>query len=109
MSQSGRAAHARNKARHAQREFGEVKPRLVSQEEGTRWMGGFIESIQGHTEPFGADSDVALPLGPTTEARTLRLRELAKLGVLQMSAPRENGVFLGYRWQLTQAGTLPRA
>jgi hypothetical protein len=109
MSREGRAAHARNKARHAQREFGQEKPKVVSQAEGTRYMGAFVESVQGLLE-FNISHPVTDQLGDTDEAKMIRLRELSKAGVLRMTAHREEGLFVEYRWVVTASATLaPRA
>lgn len=105
---TSRAVHYRNKARHDQREFATPKPKSVSQEESTKWMGEFISSIQGITTSFGADSMIALQLGGTTEDRVLKLRALSKLGVLHMSAYKVDGKFVEYRWELTAQGMLPQ-
>lgn len=92
-----RAAHYRNKARHAQREFGEAKPRLLSRDEGTTWMPTFIASLN-NGDTLTVHSEAVLPLANTAEERTLKLRELSKIGVLRMYAYRENGLFVEYRW-----------
>lgn len=99
---TSRAAHYRNKARHAQRAFGEVKPRLLDRDEGTAWQGAFIATLSNDMPAFNADSPIAAPLGSTTEARVLRLRELCKIGVLHMSAYREGSTFIEYRWTVTK-------
>lgn len=101
-----RATHYRAKAKHDQRGFGESKPALPPRDTTTAWVGPFVSSIQGLTEPFSADSIIALSLGATTEERTVKLRELSKLGVLRMYALWENKEFVGYRWKLTEEGTL---
>ncbi|QZD98618.1 hypothetical protein SEA_JEMERALD_30 [Microbacterium phage Jemerald] len=97
-----RAAHYRNKARHAQREFGQVKPRLLDRDEATSWQGAFIATLSNDMPAFNVDSPIAASLGSTPEARSLRLRELCKIGVLRMSAHRENNVFIEYRWTVTK-------
>jgi len=97
-----RAAHYRNKARHAQREFGQVKPRLLDRDEGTAWQGGFIATLSNNMPQFNVDSPIAASLGATAEERTRKLRELCKIGVLRMSAHRENGIFIEYRWTVTK-------
>jgi hypothetical protein len=103
VSREGRALHAHNKRRHSQRQFGDVKPALAERHSDTMWMGEFISSIQGITEPFGVDSMIALQLG---EDRMSRLRQLSSLGMLRMSAYRVDGEFVEYRWVLTESGRL---
>lgn len=100
-----RATHYRAKAKHDQRGFGESKPALPPRDSTTEWIGPFVSSIQGLTEPFTVDSIIALSLGTPTE-RALKLRELSKLGVLRMYAHFENNKFIEYRWQLTEEGKL---
>lgn len=97
-----RATHYRNKARHDQREFGEVKPRLLNRDDSTAWRGAYIATLSNDMPAFNADSPIAAPLGATTEDRVVRLRELSKIGVLRMSAYRENGTFIEYRWTVTK-------
>jgi hypothetical protein len=103
MSKSGRAAHERNTARHAQRNgFEKPKPQPVGSD--TLWMSEFVSSIQGITTPFNADSLITLQLGEDRDERILKLRKMAKLGILHMYAHRSNGEFVEYRWELTPRG-----
>ena len=97
-----RASHYRNQARHSQRNFGEVKPRLLDRDEGTAWQGPFIATLSNTMPEFNADSPIAASLGETSKTRTLRLRELCKIGVLHMRAHREENVFVEYRWTVTK-------
>lgn len=96
-----RAAHYESKRRHAQRTFGEQKPKLVDKDEATAWIGPFVSSIQGLTEPINVNSLIVLQLGADARERELRLRELSKLGVLHMFAHRKAGEFVEYRWELS--------
>lgn len=106
MSQAGRAAHAHNQARHAQREFGHTKPTLQPVGSDTLWMSEFISSIQGLEGYFNADSIIAAQLGSTRDERIEKLRKLSAHGTLHMSAHREDGVFVEFRWELTDLGRL---
>lgn len=105
MSREGRAAHARNKRRHDQRQFGEVKPALQSVAQSTLWVGPFLESVQG-VEYLTVTSPQVLPLGTDGRTRMLKLRDLSHFGVLRMYAHREDGQFVEYRWELSEAGKL---
>lgn len=105
MSREGRAAHARNKKRHDQRQFGEVKPKSISQDVSTTWVGPFVESLQGLTTWINANSILALPLGATKREREFRLRQLSKMGILRMYVYKDHE-FVEYRWELTEGGKL---
>lgn len=105
MSREGRAAHARNKRRHDQRQFGEVKPKSISQDVSTAWVGPFVESLQGLATWINADSILALPLGATKREREFRLRQLSQMGILRMYVHKDHE-FVEYRWVVTEAASL---
>jgi len=102
MSAEGRAAHARNKKRHAQREFGEVKPRLLPRDEGTSWMPAYVATLSTDQPDFNVADPIAEGLGSNARDRELRLRELCKIGILRMYAHRKNNVFVEYRWAVVK-------
>jgi hypothetical protein len=99
MSQAGRAAHYHNQARHSQRVFGTEKPKSQPVGSDTVWVPEFLASL-GDIGQFSANSITALPLGDTREERERKLRKATSLGALHMTAHRENGVFVEYRWEL---------
>ena len=99
MSREGRAAHARNQARHSQRSGGDVKRKLEPIGSDTLWLPEFLSSAQG-IGAFSVNSLICLPLGETAEERELKLRKAASMGVLRMYAYRDSGQFVEYRWEL---------
>lgn len=106
MSREGRAAHAHNTNRHAQRVFGQEKAKLAPADTANLWVGEFVSSVQGLTTYLTVNSMLVTQLGATPERRMERLRQLSKMGILRMSAHRENGEFVEYRWELTREGDL---
>lgn len=96
-----RASHYRAKAKHDQRSFGEVKPKLLARELETVWVPEWRDglrllaliTIQTAAESFEV----------TEEEANKRLRKMSQMGLLRMTAHREAGVFVEYRWQLTEA------
>lgn len=105
MSREGRAAHAFNKNRHAQRGFGVEKPKMAPADSGNLWVGEFVASAQGLKGEFSFNSIIALQLGPEPQ-RMERLRVLSRLGILRMRALWDGDHFLGFSWYLTAAGDL---
>lgn len=100
-----RGQHFHNQKRHDQRN-GVEKPKPAPAGTDTAWMTEFVSSIQGITTTFNADAIITWQLGETRDQRVTKLRHLSRLGVLRMYAHRENGQFVEYRWELTQAGRL---
>lgn len=95
-----RATHYNNKRRHAQREFGQTKPRLLPRDVGTSWQGAFVATLSDGPSDFNLEHPITHSLGDTPEARALRLRELCKVGVLRMRAVRDGDKFIEYRWSV---------
>jgi hypothetical protein len=106
VSQAGRAAHAHNKNRHAQRAFGVEKAKLAPADQANLWVGEFVSSAQGLTTHLTVNSLLAVQLGATEQRRMERLRVLSKMGILRMYAHREGDKFIEYRWELTREGDL---
>lgn len=100
MSRAGRIAHEHHVNKHAQRQFGTVKPKLQPEGTETMWFGEFISSAQG-IGSFNINALIVLQLGATAEERMLKLRQASRAGLLRMSAYREDGQFVEYRWELT--------
>lgn len=99
MSQAGRKAHDIHKAQHAQREIGQEKPKLAPVGSDTTWIPEFLSAAKG-IDWFNADSIICIGLGHTHQDRENALRKASAMGVLRMTAHRENGVFVEYRWHL---------
>lgn len=99
MSQAGRKAHAIHKAQHAQRGFGQEKRKLAPEGTDTMWVPEFLSAAAG-IGSFNADAIICLPLGHTHMEREQKLRQASAMGVLRMSAYREAGAFIEYRWTL---------
>lgn len=99
MSAAGRAAHGRNKARHAQREFGHTKPKLQPVGSDTAWLSAWLEGLS-LGDVFNVNSPVVLGLHEDSAELELMLRKASQLGVLSMTAHRENGVFVEFRWRV---------
>lgn len=106
MSAKGRAAHAHNKRRHAQRQFGHTKPVLQERGSDTLWMSEFLSSAQGTTGQFYVNSTICLQLGATEEERITKLRQMSQHGVIRMASMWRDGKFIGYAWRLTDQGRL---
>lgn len=100
-----RAAHYRRTAKAAQR-HGQEKPKMAARDTDTTWIGEFLSSIQGLDMYFTADSIIASSLGETQYIRMIKLRHLAQMGVIHMSAHWEDGKFVEYRFILTDRGRL---
>lgn len=100
-----RASYYRSTAKHAQREFGQVKAKLEPVGSDTLWLSEFVSSLQG-IGSFNANSLVCLQLGHSVEERTARLRVASRIGVIRMYAVREADIFVEFRWELTRTGTL---
>jgi hypothetical protein len=99
-----RASHYSAKARHSQREFGAVKPKLMDQDEGTSWITTAVERLQ--VLPLGAYLNID-QISFVYYLSEFHLRELAKRGILHMRAHRdEDGKFIEYQWCLTPSGDL---
>lgn len=96
---ASRAGHERAKAQHAQREFGAAKAKLQPVGTDTAWLSTFLSSCEG-IGPFNLNSIIALQLGGDPQEREQKLRLASSMGLLRMSAYRENGVFIEYRWEL---------
>lgn len=95
-----RTTHYNNKRRHAQREFGQTKPRLLPRDEGTSWQGAAVATLSGIEGEFNVEHPAVESLGTDARERELRLRELCKVGVLRMRAHRVDSVFIEYRWSV---------
>lgn len=95
---TSRASYYRNTAKHSQRQ-GVPKPKLQERHSDTVWLGPWLLEIAG-TGPFSVNSVIALPVGHTPQEREAALRKVSALGILSMTAHRENGVFVEYRWRL---------
>jgi hypothetical protein len=100
-----RASHYQRTSKAAQRQ-GVAKPKLPARDTDTTWIPEFVSSIQGITTPFNSSSIIAASLGSTEEERVTKLRELSKRGILRMSAHRQDGIFIEYRWELDEGGRL---
>jgi hypothetical protein len=100
-----RASHYRRTSKAAQRN-GVAKGKTPARDTDTVWIPEFVSSIQGLDNYFTADSIIAASLGDTAEERMLKLRELARRGILHMTAYREDGEFVEFRFVLTDRGTL---
>lgn len=100
-----RASHYRRTSKAAQRN-GVAKAALPARDTDTVWIPEFVSSIQGLEEYFTADSIIAASLGATVDDRMVKLRELARRGILHMTAYREDGEFVEYRFILTDRGRL---
>lgn len=99
-----RATHYNNQRRHSQREFGQTKPRLTNRDESSAWIGAAATMLREHQGfEFNADSDLAAAVHEDPEQRIIRLRALARNGVLHMRAHREGDRFIEYRWTVTNA------
>lgn len=100
MSAAGRAAHNRNQARHAQRSWGYVKPKLEPVGSDTKWLAQLLLDAHG-LEYLTVNSEAVLPLGETPEERELKLRKASSIGALRMYTHHVNFEFIEYRWVLT--------
>jgi hypothetical protein len=94
-----RAEHYRRTTKHAQR-HGQEKPKMAARDTDTTWIPEFMSSIQGLEGYFNADSIIAVQLDADKNERLRKLRELSSRGLLVMSAHREQGFFVEYRWRL---------
>lgn len=97
-----RAAHYRAKAKHAQREFGYIKPTVIREED---WIEEAIDAARELGEG-GANIYCAVfadDMAVSYELADHILRHLSKLGVVHMSAERKpDGEFVRYVWRLPQ-------
>lgn len=96
-----RAAHFRNKAKHAQRPFGYEAPKLVKEDE-------WIEKAMDTARSMGRQAEVILAtqyaeqVGCSIGEAELQLRRLSRLGFLTMSVERSaSAEFVRFVWKLT--------
>lgn len=108
MSQAGRYAHEQNKKRHAQRQPGQAARAPMETLETATWMSQTMADCRmlaaRYDNLWSIDQFVAhqpIGSGVTSEEAERRLRKLATRGFLTMSAPRQDGEFLGFRFRMT--------
>lgn len=79
-------------AQHAQRQYPQTKPKSLPTGSNTAWMTEFIPHLEGLTTPLTTESLLVLPLGATAHEREERLRQLTRMGVLNMRAVRKQEI-----------------
>lgn len=105
MSQAGRYAHEQNTKRHAQRSFNQPKREPVETIETATWMSQDMDFCRELAARYDNSWSItqfcahrAIDDGVSLAESERRLRYLSKLGFLRMSAHREDGKFVEYRF-----------